>query len=93
MSTKIWKNTNESYFFEQLASNNSIWLEIQDGKIIYKFEIYETNNQEITLFDSSRSIYVKLGPTDAQFTYSLEKPFLIFQYGTWLVSLEYDASM
>ena len=57
-----------------------MWLEIYDGKVIFKYESYDLRlPNEPILFDSSRSYYVKLGPNDAKFTESLKKPFLTFQ--------------
>ena len=82
---KIWKNTHANNLFEQLKSNLSVWIEISSYKDTNYFVLHEeTLNEQVILYDQSRRKYIKLGSSDAKYSYSLSENFDLLYVGEWI---------
>jgi hypothetical protein len=77
-----WKVSAKHSFFN-LTSNQDIWSESYDGKIIFKFEIIKKENKEVIIYDWSRKMYLKIS-NDKMFSGTAVDKIKTFAYtGEW----------
>ena len=80
----VWKALGDEHYFEQLLSNSHIWVEIKNGKVVFHYKFVEETAFEVTLFDLSRNLFVKLDSFHAYSTYNLSEKYAIISQGSWI---------
>lgn len=65
----VWKSvydeTNGQSIFRM--ENEKVWQEIKNGQVVGTFEMVTNSPDYVTLYDSGRQMYVRIGDTNAQF--------------------------
>jgi hypothetical protein len=76
----------DNHYIVASSVSNQYWSEYLNGTVLFTYHFIRQEESQVTLFDSSRNAYIRLGPENSQYSLSNNTGFFTIYNGTWISS-------